>query len=159
MDPFKWVWGPSPQKNVEDMLSTLAQNASPSSVQAFVRNPKPFYQTLTKSFSTCFSRISIKTTAWRICLTPPPQHQFYYIFVQISRTIFLKSGGADPPFPPLGYATESKIRYSIEDINLQYIRVKWTFSNILRMKSLTVLQHCNSIVCPIVVSVLWKRQR
>ena len=33
---------------------------------------------------------------------PPPPHQFYYIFVGISRTNFLKSGGSGPPIPPLG---------------------------------------------------------
>ena len=36
---------------------------------------------------------------------PPPLNQFYYIFVRISKTNFLKSGGVrtpPPPFPPLG---------------------------------------------------------
>ena len=57
---------------------------------------KTLLPTLEEPIFGCFSRIS-ETTSLHICLTPPPPI-FYYIFVRISRTNFLKS--EDPPFPP-----------------------------------------------------------
>ena len=49
--------GQTPRKILEDMHSTYAQNASPSRVQAFVRNPKSFYKILTKSLCLLFKNI------------------------------------------------------------------------------------------------------
>ena len=61
--------------------------------------------TLEKQFFACFQE-SQRPLLDRSARPPPPPHQFYHIFVGISMTNFLKSGGVrTPPIPPLGYAT------------------------------------------------------